>query len=179
MTVSSGSGDRPRRAQLLDALNVAFRTSSAQSVMLSQAAADYLEMASSDIECFDLLSLHGPMTAGRLAELTGLTTGAITGVIDRLERGGYATRERDPHDRRRVIVRPRLERRADPAAVAAYGPVAAAMDALLTRYGDDELAVILDFFTRANAELHAHITRLRADLRSPKAEGRREHGGQG
>lgn len=165
MVVSSDSGGAARRAQLLDALNVAFRTSSAQSVMLSQAAADYLEMASSDIECFDLLSLHGPMTAGRLAELTGLTTGAITGVIDRLERAGYATRERDPNDRRRVIVQPRLERRADAAAVAAYGPVAAAMDELLTRYSDDELALILDFFSRANAALHGHITRLRSEPR--------------
>lgn len=170
MTVSSGSADLSPRAQLLAALNVAFRTSSAQSVMLSQAAAEYLEMASSDIECFDLLSLHGPMTAGRLAELTGLTTGAITGVIDRLERAGYAFRERDPHDRRRVIVTPRLERHADPAAVAAYGPVAAAIDALLTRYGDDELAVILDFFTRANAEIQSHIIRLRSQRRGSQPE---------
>ena len=168
--MSSGSSELSPRARLLAALNVAFRTSSAQSVMLSQAAADYLEMASSDVECFDLLSLHGPMTAGRLAELTGLTTGAITGVIDRLERAGYATRERDPNDRRRVIVRPNLARHADPAAVAAYGPVAAAMDALLTRYSDDELALILDFFTRANDELHAHIARLRSEPRPPKAE---------
>ena len=170
MTVSSDSSDMSRRAQLLDDLNVAFRTSSAQSVMLSQAAADYLEMASSDIECFDLLSLHGPVTAGRLAELTGLTTGAITGVIDRLERAGYAARERDPNDRRRVIVRPRLERHADPAAVVAYGPVAAAMDALLTRYSDDELATILDFFTRANAEIQANIARLRSEPRGVHRE---------
>jgi len=167
--VSSDSPGSSRRTQVLAALDVAFRTSSAQSVMLSQAAADRVGMASSDIECFDLLSLHGPMTAGRLAELTGLTTGAITGVVDRLERAGYATRERDPHDRRRVIVRPCLERRADEAAVAAYGPVAAAMDRLLARYTDDQLELILDFFTRANAELHAHITHLRD-------EGRRDRG---
>jgi len=172
MAVSSGSGEMSRRAQLLADLNVAFRTSSAQSVMLSQAAADYLEMASSDIECFDLLSLHGPVTAGRLAELTGLTTGAITGVIDRLERAGYAARERDPNDRRRVIVRPRLERHADPAAVAAYGPVAVAMDALLTRYSDSELATILDFFTRANAEIQANIARLRSEPRGASSQRR-------
>lgn len=172
MAVSSGSGEMSRRAQLLDTLNVAFRISSAQSVMLSQAAADYLGMASSDIECYDLLSLHGPMTAGHLAELTGLTTGAITGVIDRLERAGYAARERDPNDRRRVIVRPRLERHADPAAVVAYGPVAAAMDALLTRYSDDELATILDFFTRANAEIQASIARLRSEPRGASSQRR-------
>jgi DNA-binding MarR family transcriptional regulator len=174
--VSSDLADSSRRAQLLGALVVAFRTSSAQSVMLSQAAADTMGMASSDIECYDLLSLHGAMTAGRLADLTGLTTGAITGVIDRLERAGYASRERDPNDRRRVIVRPHLERHADPAAVAAFGPVAAAMDTLLTRYSDDELAVILDFFTSANEALHGHIANLRAGLRAPRGEGMPEEG---
>jgi DNA-binding MarR family transcriptional regulator len=168
VALSSDSAGSSRRAQLLGALDVAFRTSSAQSVMLSQAAADRLGMASSDIECYDLLSLHGPMTAGRLAELTGLTTGAITGVIDRLERAGYAARERDPNDRRRVIVQPNMERHADEAAIAAYGPVAAAMERLLARYSDDELDVILDFFTRANAELHAHITHLRSETRTSK-----------
>jgi DNA-binding MarR family transcriptional regulator len=166
--VSSDSDAMPRRAQLLDALNTAFRTVSAQSVMLSQAAADRMGMASSDIECFDLLSLHGPMTAGRLADLTGLTTGAITGVIDRLERAGYAHRERDPNDRRRVIVQPHLERHAD--AVPVFGPVAAAMDALFARYSDDELAVLLDFATRANVVTNEQIKRLRSELRAARDE---------
>jgi DNA-binding MarR family transcriptional regulator len=174
--VSTDLAAPARRARLLGALDVAFRTSSAQSVMLSQAAADYLDMASSDIECFDLLSLHGPMTAGRLAELTGLTTGAITGVIDRLERAGYAARARDPNDRRRVIVRPCLERRADAAVVAAYGPVAAAIDELLARYADDDLALLLDFFTRANAALHGQIGRLRSEPRPARDEGRGANG---
>jgi DNA-binding MarR family transcriptional regulator len=152
---------------LLAALNVAFRTISAQSVMLSQAAADRLGMASSDIECFDLLSLHGPMTAGRLAELTGLTTGAITGVIDRLERANYVHRERDPHDRRRVIVQPHLERHADAAPV--FGPLAVAMDRMLAGYSDEQLALLLDFSTRANAITLEQIARLRSELRPPPA----------
>jgi DNA-binding MarR family transcriptional regulator len=164
MALSSDSRPMSRRQALLGALDVAFRTISAQSVMLSQAAADRFGMASSDIECFDLLTLHGPMTAGRLAELTGLTTGAITGVIDRLERADYVHRERDPHDRRRVIVQPHLERRADGAAV--FGPLAAAMDALLARYSDDELALLLDFATRANAVTLEQIGRLRSGARA-------------
>ena len=61
-----------------------------------------------------------------------------------------------------MIVRPRLERHADEATVAAYGPVASAMERLLARYTDEELELILDFITRANAELHAHITQLRS-----------------
>jgi DNA-binding MarR family transcriptional regulator len=162
-----------RRAVLLDALFVAFRTGSAQSVMFSQAAADRMGMASSDIECFDLLALNGSMTAGRLAELTGLTTGAITGVIDRLERAGYARRERDPSDRRRVIVQPLLERAAEAAPV--FGPLGTATQLLLERYSDDDLAVILDFFARANAMMHEQITRLRTERRA-EAESNRQSG---
>jgi DNA-binding MarR family transcriptional regulator len=162
--VSSDPDGVADRQALLRALDVAFRTLSAQSVMLSQAAADRMGMASSDIECFDLLSLHGPMTAGRLAELTGLTTGAITGVIDRLERANYVHRERDPNDRRRVIVQPHLERHADAAPV--YGPVAMAMGALLDRYSEAELALLLDFAERANAITLEQIARLRAESRA-------------
>jgi DNA-binding MarR family transcriptional regulator len=59
-----------------------------------------------DLGSLCLLLLHGPAPAGALAELTGLTTGAVTGVIDRLEKGGFVRREVDPHDRRKVIVVP-------------------------------------------------------------------------
>jgi DNA-binding MarR family transcriptional regulator len=59
-----------------------------------------------DLGALCLLLLHGPAPAGRLAELTGLTTGAVTGVIDRLERGGFIRRTVDPTDRRKVIVVP-------------------------------------------------------------------------
>jgi DNA-binding MarR family transcriptional regulator len=59
-----------------------------------------------DLGSLCLLLLHGPAPAGRLAELTGLTTGAVTGVIDRLEEGGFVHREVDPTDRRKVIVVP-------------------------------------------------------------------------
>jgi DNA-binding MarR family transcriptional regulator len=59
-----------------------------------------------DLGALCLLLLHGPAPAGRVAELTGLTTGAVTGVIDRLEAGGFVRREVDPADRRKVIVAP-------------------------------------------------------------------------
>src|SRR5262252_10525603 len=69
-------------------------------------AAEAVGLNPSDLGCLCLLLLHGPIPAGRLAELTGLTTGAITGVIDRLERAGFASRVIDPSDRRKVIVKP-------------------------------------------------------------------------
>ncbi len=148
------------RRGLLAALDREMRTISAQSVLLSQAAADRLGMNATDLECLDLLNLHGPLPAGRLAELTGLTTGAITGVVDRLERAGYVRRERDPHDRRKVIVQPVPERVAEAAAI--YESMARAMDELFARYTDDELALILDFASSANAITVEQVARLRA-----------------
>src|SRR5262245_54483749 len=93
------------RRALLTALNRAMRDASSQGVLYSQAVAEHLGVNSTDLECLDFVVLRGALTAGELATLTGLTTGAITGVIDRLERAGFARRERDPKDRRKVLVR--------------------------------------------------------------------------
>ena len=82
----------------------------ARHLVHSLLASEALGLAPTDLMCMCLLQLHGPATPGWLAEMTGLSTGAVTGVVDRLERGGYVTRAQDPHDRRRVIVAPDVER---------------------------------------------------------------------
>jgi DNA-binding MarR family transcriptional regulator len=89
---------------LIEELEEAMRRSSAQGVLFSEAVATAAGISGSDLECMDLLQLEGRATAGRLAEVTGLSTGAITGVIDRLEKAGYVRRERDLDDRRKVLV---------------------------------------------------------------------------
>src|SRR3954467_1500199 len=81
------------RAALLQELEEAMRRSSAQGVLYGQTVANVAGIANSDLECMDLLYLEGRVTAGRLAEVTGLTTGAITGVVDRLEKAGLVPRE--------------------------------------------------------------------------------------
>jgi len=86
------------------------QTFAARHLVHSLLAAEALGLAPTDLVGMCLLQLHGPATPGWLAEMTGLSTGAVTGVVDRLERAGYVTRARDPHDRRRVIVGPDLER---------------------------------------------------------------------
>src|SRR5690348_3305280 len=96
---------RKTRAELEAGLNAVMREMSAQGVLYSQTVASRLGIASSDLECLDLIALRGQATAGELAEASGLTTGAITGVIDRLEKAGFAKREADAKDRRKVIVR--------------------------------------------------------------------------
>jgi len=171
--MSSGSATSPARPELLVALDRAMRLVSAQSVLFSQAVAARLGMSSTDIESLDLLRLHGPMPAGRLAELTGLTTGAITGLVDRLERAGYVRRAPDPDDRRRVIVEPIAERVADAAPI--YEPMAQAFQELCARYGDDELALVLDFLIRASTVASEQITRLRQGPRPRVASAPRDN----
>ena len=131
----------------------------AQSVLVSQATAERLGMNQSDLECLDGLNVAGPIAAGRLAELTGLTTGAVTDLVDRLEAAGYGRRERDPGDRRRVIVRPL------PTAIARieplFAPMAREMAELCERYSDEELTLLLDFFARAGQVALGHVARLR------------------
>jgi DNA-binding Lrp family transcriptional regulator len=91
-------------------IRAGLQTFAARALVYNLLAAEALGLAPADLVCMCLLQLHGPGTPGWLAEMTGLSTGAVTGVVDRLERAGYVTRERDQQDRRRVIVGPDLER---------------------------------------------------------------------
>jgi DNA-binding MarR family transcriptional regulator len=155
------------REALLRALNHAMRESSGKGVIYSQAVATRLGINSTDLECLDFIVMRGPVAAGELAAATGLTTGAITGVIDRLERAGFARRERDAHDRRKVLVRalPAIERRAAPL----FQPMERAAMAVLARYTDKELALLLDVFTRLGEAATAAANALNARPNGTKA----------
>src|SRR6202008_695441 len=85
-------------------LENAMRIVSSQGAMFAKMVADRAGISSADMDCIDFVNVEGRMTAGRLAELTGLTTGAITGVVDRLEKAGFVRRERDESDRRKVFI---------------------------------------------------------------------------
>ena len=80
------------------ALDRGTREFNVQALMFGQVVAGRRGINPTDLQCLNVLSLTGPITAGRLAEITGLTVGAITGVLDRLETAGYARRERDEED---------------------------------------------------------------------------------
>jgi DNA-binding MarR family transcriptional regulator len=86
------------------------KTFAARVILHGLRASDAMSLAPTDLVCMCLLQLHGPATPGWLAEMTGLTTGAVTGMVDRLERAGYVSRGPDPQDRRKVIVTPDLRR---------------------------------------------------------------------
>jgi DNA-binding MarR family transcriptional regulator len=131
------------RETLLGELEEAMRRSSAQGVLYGQAVASVAGIISSDMECMDILYLEGRVTAGRLAEVTGLTTGAITGVVDRLEKAGYVRRERDASDRRKVFISVVPEKAAEIGKF--YVPMQQAMQQVCNGYSDEELRLVLRF----------------------------------
>jgi DNA-binding MarR family transcriptional regulator len=154
------SRDVAERAELLAALVGEFRQLSAATIMFHQAVADRLGMNVTDHKCADILERHGPMTAGELAERTGLTTGAITGVIDRLEKAGFARRAKDPGDRRRVIIEP-LRKRMERVIGPLFESMARASAELCGNYTTEELALIRDFTVRAHQLAIAEARKLR------------------
>src|SRR5215471_9893912 len=106
MTNVKNRGSAGSRQEVVDELVLDLRQFVIGLLVANLEAAEAVGLNPSDLGCLCLLLLHGPSPAGRLAELTGLTTGAVTGVIDRLERAGFAKRVLDPSDRRKVIVKP-------------------------------------------------------------------------
>lgn len=96
----------PTHSELLDALENGFREVSTAGIKLHLVMAQRLGLNITDHKCMGLLCEFGPLSAGTLAELTGFITGAITGVLNRLERAGYARRIRNPKNRRNVTVEP-------------------------------------------------------------------------
>jgi len=162
------------RKDLIAGLNTAMREASGQGVMYSQIVARRLGINSTDLECLDHIVLRGPLTAGALAEATGLTTGAITGVIDRLERAGFAQRERDPEDRRKVSVyaNPRVLERIAPL----FEPMQRAASVAVAPYSDEELALLLDFFTRVRVASLGAMAELRNAV--PRTDGRQRSRGR-
>jgi DNA-binding MarR family transcriptional regulator len=126
-----------------------------------QAVADALGLNRTDMRCTDVLDREGRVTAGRLAEATGLTSGAITTVIDRLERAGFARRVNDPADRRRVLVEltPEMRERGR----SFYVGQAEMAERLYKRYSEDELKLLLGFVREAREFNEREAMKLEAE----------------
>jgi len=154
------------RAALTEAMLRAGRTLGSASSMFSHACAERLGLHPTDWECVTLLDEASPegLSAGQLAELTGLTTGAITGVIDRLEAAGFVRRARDPGDRRRVVVE--LDGPKFGQALSVVAEMVADMIAVQADYSDAELATVIEVLGKASAILRTHALTLRAETRA-------------
>lgn len=139
------------KASQLRRVELAVRQLGAQSVLGSAVIAKRFGLHSTDLEALDLIVLRERVSAGELGHATGLTSGSVTALIDRLERKGYVTRESDPDDRRKTLVS--LNRNAIAPIEAAYQPRLRAMLQLWSEYEESELELISDFLERSTALL--------------------------
>ncbi|EST54696.1 MarR family transcriptional regulator [Brevibacillus panacihumi W25] len=137
------------------------RQNSARAVMFHQLISEKMGLNATDHKCLDFLNRTGPVTAGQLAQLTGLTTGAITSVIDRLEQAGYVIRDKDPNDRRRVVVKsvPEGAARISPL----FQSVAQSTLQIISQYTDEELQLILNFIRQCNDMTLAEMNKLKEE----------------
>lgn len=167
--------DDAREARF-SALETALREASGLGVVLSQIVAEHLNLSPKDLECLDILVLRGPVTAGELAKATGLTSGAITGLVDRLEKSGFARRERSANDRRKVLVRalPRVTTEIVPL----YTQLQARIRALIARLSDEDIDRLLAFFSAAREIVLSEIANLKSSLARKQAKTRRDGDGE-
>jgi len=148
-----------RRTSILGSIRKHGREQSRLSVLFRELVARRFGISAADGECVDFLMEVGSATAGDLAKLTGLTSGAITGVIGRLKKAGLVTAKRDPQDRRRVVVRLIEERLKK--GVALYASYLKAADKqVYSRYSIGELETIAGYHRRMRAVLSREIKKL-------------------
>ncbi|PWU80166.1 MAG: MarR family transcriptional regulator [Candidatus Nitrosopolaris wilkensis] len=150
-----------KREEIIEGISQKFKEMSTETIMFHQAVADVLGLHITDHKCYDLIYRFGAMPAGRLGELTGLTTGAVTGIIDRLEAAGYVRRTNDPKDRRRTIVEPTRNRKLERKIEVIFMPLHERMHKLLSSYSDNELASLLDATTEFIAWTREESKKLR------------------
>ncbi len=162
------SDSHEKRAEVLGEFARELRQSTGLGASFFRAAAASIGMTVTDMLVLDILDSAGPTTAGQLADLTGLTTGAITGMLNRLEESGFVRRERDPNDARKVIVRLTPGKDARREIDAIFDSLGGAWDDMASSYDDEQLAFLLEFLQRSNALSRKEIVRLRE---APAGEG--------
>lgn len=164
----SSTGDEvSRRETLLRRLGAAGRELSDAVVLFHTVLAERLGLGASDWKTLGLLERHGAMTAGELSARTGLAPASVTGILDRLERGGWVHRGRDPEDGRRVVVT------LDTAVVAervghCFGGLQRRLAELFGRYDDEELELLAGFMEEVAQRQREATHELRGEAGSPE-----------
>jgi DNA-binding MarR family transcriptional regulator len=139
-------GAARRRRRLDREVRASLRDVSVQLSLLNHQVRGHLELKGTDLECLDLISREGPLSPSELARRAGLHPATITGILDRLERGGWIGRERDPADRRAVRIRAQRTRGAE--VLRLYSGMNSAMDEIIGDYDEAQLDLLAGFLRR-------------------------------
>lgn len=159
------SSDRQNQpTELQENFTLHMRGLGTRTVLYQQNVATSLGLYNNDFLSVDILREKGPITAGELSKLTGLATGSVTALIDRLEKNGFVRRENDPNDRRKVIIVPLYENKEEVSNT--YLPLHSAMVKLAASYTDEELTFITQFLAKASTVLEEQIHQLSSTIRS-------------
>lgn len=131
---------------MVAAIKESLRALSIQLSLLNHQVGAHVELRDVDLDCYDLITRHGPLSPTAIARRAGLHPATMTGILDRLERGGWVSRDRDPSDRRAVVVRARRDRNAE--LFRLFAGMNASMDQICAGYTDTELELLADFLRR-------------------------------
>ena len=162
-------GSKENRSRDVEELAREFRRFHGLGASFLRVAAGRAGKTVTDMQVLDILDSTGPTTAGNLAELTGLTTGATTGLLNRLEEAGLVRRQRDPADGRRIIVQLVSDRDDLRQISAILDPLWESWEELAAGYSDEQVAFLLDFLKRSNGLSRREIARLQE---APADEGK-------
>lgn len=161
-SVTSGdAGVKRRRRRMTNEIKESLQELSIQLSLLNHQVSTRVELRDVDFDCLDLVNRHGPLSPSALARRAGLHPATMTGILDRLERGGWVARDRDPSDRRAVIVRALRERNAELYRI--YAPMNRSMDDLCAGYDDAQLELLADFLRRTTEIGHDATEALAGD----------------
>jgi len=152
------------RGELIAGLNMALREVRDQLLQVTSAVGGHVGLGTTEIGLIDLIARTAPVTPGHLASMTGLNPATITGVLDRLEEGGWIRRERDAVDRRRVFVHPNAARIVELGPK--FGVMLKRMSDIYSGYSDKELRTLLDFMHKVRDAGDSSVDELRAEPRS-------------
>jgi DNA-binding MarR family transcriptional regulator len=158
------AGDRAtaaRRRRLTAAIKESLRELTVQLSLLNHHVSAHVALNDVDLDCLDLINRHGPLSPSALARRAGLHPATITGILDRLERGGWVTRDRDPSDRRAVAIRALRGRNAE--LIGLYAGMNASMDEICAGYTGAELEMLAGFLRRTATAGRAATGELAGD----------------
>jgi len=145
---SENTAAKRRRRRLTTTIKESLRELSIQLSLLNHQVGAHIDLKDADFDCLDLINRNGPLTPSALVRRAGLHPATMTGILDRLERGGWITRDRDPNDRRAVVLRARRDRNAE--LFRLYSPMNSSMDQICADYDDTELELLADFLRRTS-----------------------------